>query len=134
MLSTVTPNIADSVMVQGPAALNGHLGVTLNGGPFIVGTQFTLLQASGGLNGTTFSTVSISAPPGVNSQVTYDTNHVYLVIEPSGTPTPTPTASPTPTPTATPTPTPTPTATPRPTPTPRPQPTVRPRPTPAPRP
>ena len=107
MLSTVTPSIADSVMVQGGATLNGHLGVTLTGGPFIADTQYTLLQANGGLNGTTFSSVSISSPPGVNAQVTYDMNHVYLVIKGSGTPTPTPTpctgrCSPTPRPRPTP--------------------------------
>ena len=62
-----------SVMAQGTAGLNGQLNVTLTGGPFIVGTQYTLLLANGGLNGTTFSNVSISAPPGVNAQVTYDT-------------------------------------------------------------
>lgn len=83
MLSTVTPTNADSAFVEGTATLNGTLGVTLTGGPFPVGTQYTLLQATGGLNGTTFSTISINAPPGVNPQVTYDTNHVYLVIEPS---------------------------------------------------
>jgi len=83
MLSTVTPTSADSGFVEGMATLNGTLGATLTGGPFPVGTQYTLLQATGGLNGTTFSTVSIKAPPGVNPQVTYDTNHVYLVIEPS---------------------------------------------------
>jgi T5SS/PEP-CTERM-associated repeat protein len=83
MLSTVTPTSADSSFVEGTAMLNGTLGVTLTGGPFPVGTQYTLLQANGGLNGTTFSTASISAPPGVNAQVTYDTNHVYLLIEPS---------------------------------------------------
>ncbi len=83
MLSTVTPTSADSAFVEGTATLNGTLGVTLTGGPFPVGTQYALLQATGGLNGTTFSTVSINAPPGVNPQVTYDTNHVYLVIEPS---------------------------------------------------
>jgi T5SS/PEP-CTERM-associated repeat protein len=83
MLSTVTPTSADSGFVEGTATLNGTLGVTLTGGPFPAGTQYSLLQATGGLNGTTFSTVSINAPPGVNPQVTYDTNHVYLVIEPS---------------------------------------------------
>jgi T5SS/PEP-CTERM-associated repeat protein len=124
MLSTVTPSTADSVMVQGGAAPNGHLGVTLTGGPFIAGTQYTLLQANGGLNGTTFSSVSISSPPGVNAQVTYDMNHVYLVIKGSGTPTPTPTS----TPSGTPTPTATSTPTPRLTPTPRPRPTPAPRP------
>ena len=131
MLSTVTPSIADSVMVQGGTALNGHLDVTLTGGPFTAGAQYTLLEASGGLNGTTFSNVSISAPPGVKSQVTYDTNHVYLIIKPSGTPTPTPTPSATATATPSPTATPTPSATPcngRCSPTPRPRPTPAPRP------
>jgi len=131
MSSTVTPGIADSVMAQGTAELNGQLNVTLTGGPFIVGTQYTLLEANGGLNGTTFSNVSISAPPGVKSQVTYDTNHVYLIIKSSGTPTPTPTPSATATATPSPTATPTPSAPPcngRCLPTPRPRPTPYPRP------
>lgn len=122
MLSTVTPQTANSVMVQGVVSLNGHLSVTLTGGPFTAGTQYTLLQASGGLNGTTFTNVSITAPPGVKSQVTYDANHVYLIIKSNGSPTPTPTPSATPTPT------------PSPTPCPRCSPRPRPRPTPAPRP
>ena len=127
MLSTVTPQTANSMMVQGVVTLNGHLSVTLTGGPFTVGTKYTLLQASGGLNGTTFSNVSITAPPGVKSQVTYDANHVYLIIKSNGSPTPTPSPSATPTPT--------PTATPPPTPcTGRCSPTPRSRPTPAPRP
>jgi T5SS/PEP-CTERM-associated repeat protein len=115
-LSTVTPDAADNVIVQGTATLDGHLQVAVTGGPFIVGTQYTLLQASGGLNGTTFSGVSITSPPGINSQVTYDATHVYLVIEPGGTPTPTPTV--------------TPTVTPRPAPTPRSRPAPHQRPTP----
>src|SRR5262249_51637847 len=112
---------------------------TLTGGPFTTGAQYTLLEASGGLNGTTFSNVSISAPPGVKSQITYDANHVYLTIKSSGTPTPTPTpsATATATPTATTTPTPSPTATltqsatpchGRCSPTPSPRPTTNPRP------
>ena len=141
MLSTVTPQTANSVMVQGAATLNGHLSVTLTGGPFTQGTQYTLLQANGGLNGTTFSNVSITAPPGVAAQVTYDTNHVYLMIQSGGgSPTPTatgtPSATPTPTGTQTPTATPTVTSTPSPTarvtPTPRPRPTLAARPTPPP--
>jgi len=146
MSSTVTPNTADSIMVGGMAGLDGTLDVTLTGSPFIVGMQYTLLLATGGLNGTTFANVSITAPAGVTAQVTYDTNDVVLTIESSGTPTPTPTASPTVSPTVTPTvsptvtPTPTatatttPRATPRQTPTPRFVPTPRPRPTPPPRP
>jgi T5SS/PEP-CTERM-associated repeat protein len=146
MLSTVTPDTADSVIVGGTAGLNGNLNATLTGGPFVVGMQYTLLLATGGLNGTTFANVSINAPSGVTAQVTYDTNDVLLTIESNGTPTPTPTASPTvsptptstpsstPTPTSTISPTPTPTSTPRQTPTPRIAPTPRPRPTPPPRP
>jgi len=58
MSSTVTPDTADSVTVQETAGLDGHLRATLSGGPFVVGTQYTLLIANGGLNGTTFSNVS----------------------------------------------------------------------------
>jgi T5SS/PEP-CTERM-associated repeat protein len=140
MSATVMPDAAGSVIVGGTAGLDGNLNVTLTGGPFIVGMQYTLLLATGGLNGTTFANISITAPAGVTAQVTYDTNDVLLTIESSGTPTPTPTASPTVTPTVSPTATPTPTATttpsatPRQTPTPRFVPTPRPRPTPPPRP
>ena len=142
MSATVMPDAAGNVMVGGTAGLDGNLNVTLTGGPFIVGMQYTLLTASGGLNGTTFANVSITAPAGVTAQVTYDTNDVVLTILSSGTPTPTPSASPTVTPTVSPTVTPTPTATatttpsatPRQTPTPRFVPTPRPRPTPPPRP
>lgn len=161
---TVTPAGGGSVAIGGSVALTGQLGVTLSGGPFTPGTQYTLLQAGGGLGGTTFSSVSIDFPPGqgFTPHVTYDAEHVYLYLEPTGTPTPTPTSSPTPasTPTSTPTttpnpsPTPTPTSTPTVTPTatptpsttttptttpvptasPRPSPTSRLRPTPPPRP
>jgi T5SS/PEP-CTERM-associated repeat protein len=132
-LSTVTPDAADDANVEGTATLDGELQVVVTGGPYTVGAQYTLLQATGGLNGTTFANVSITAPPGVKSQVTYDANHVYLIIKSNGSPTPTPTPS------ATPTPTPTPTATATPTVSPTPckgrcSPTPRPRPTPAPRP
>jgi T5SS/PEP-CTERM-associated repeat protein len=142
MLSSVTPDTADSVLMNGAAVLDGNLNVTLTGSPFVVGTQYTLLTAFGGLNGTTFANVSITAPAGVTAQITYDTDHVFLTIESAPTPRPTPTASPTVTPTVSPTVTPTPTATatttpsatPRHTPTPRIGPTPRPRPTPPPRP
>ena len=56
MSSTVTPDTAASVTAQGTAALNGSLNVTLKGGPFIQGTQYTLLLANGELNSTTLST------------------------------------------------------------------------------
>jgi T5SS/PEP-CTERM-associated repeat protein len=145
-LVTVTPEGSGNVAVQGTAALNGQLGVTFSKGTFTPGTQYTLLQSGGGLSGTTFSNVSIDFPPGQGfvPQVTYDADHVYLYLAPTGTPTPTPTTTPTATPTVTPTPTPIPTSTPTPTPsatptatltpTPTPTPTSTPRSTPTPRP
>jgi YVTN family beta-propeller protein len=101
---TVTPAAAGNVAVQGTVALSGQLGVTLSGGPFTPATQYTLLQAGGGLNGTTFSSINIDYPPGQGfiPQVTYDADHVYLYLEPTGTPTPSPTPTATPTPTSTP--------------------------------
>ena len=132
-LVTITPANGGSVTVQGATTLGGHLGVTLSGGTFTPGTQYTLLQAGGGLGGTTFASVTIDYPPGQGfiPQLTYDADHVYLYLAPNGTPTPTPTSSPTPTATASPTPTPTATATVTPTPTvtPTATPTITPTPT-----
>src|SRR5579884_285590 len=124
---TVTPAGNGSIDIEGTATLNGQLVVTLSGGPFKPGTQYTLLHAGNGRNGTTFASVQInySPDPSFTPQVTYDPGHVYLYLAPSGSPTP----SPTPTPTATATPTPTPTATVTPTSTPTPTPTATPTPT-----
>jgi T5SS/PEP-CTERM-associated repeat protein len=120
-LSTVTPDAADNANVDGTATLDGQLQVAVTGGPYTVGAQYTLLQASGGLNNTTFSDVSITLPPGVNGHLKYDSNHVFVIIDQSATPTPSPTPSTTPTASATPC-------------NGRCSPTPRPRPTPAPRP
>jgi T5SS/PEP-CTERM-associated repeat protein len=127
-LVTVTPTGAGDVVVQGTATLSGHLGVTLSGDSFTPGMQYTLLETGVGLNGTTFTDVSIDYPPGQGfiPQVTYDAEHVYVNLESTGTPTPTPTSSPTPTSTPTPTATATPTSTPTPTATPTVTPTVTP--------
>jgi T5SS/PEP-CTERM-associated repeat protein len=116
MVSTVTPTTADNIVVGGAATLGGHLSVTLSGGPFQVGTQYTLLEAGGGLNGTTFCSISMTFPPnqGFHPEVMYDADHVYVILEAGqATPTPAPTC--------------TPTATPRLSPTARPRPTPRPR-------
>jgi T5SS/PEP-CTERM-associated repeat protein len=95
---TLTPAGGGNVAVQGTVALSGQLAVTLSGGPFTPGAQYTLLQAGDGLGGTTFASVNIDYPPdqGFVPQVTYDSSHVYLVLVPNGTPTPTPTPTATP--------------------------------------
>jgi T5SS/PEP-CTERM-associated repeat protein len=42
--------------------------------------QYTLLEAAGGLAGSTFSTVTITPPDGFTAEVTYDDTHVYAVL------------------------------------------------------
>ena len=56
---SLTPAGGGNVAVQGAVALSGQLGATLSGGPFTPGAQYTLLQAGGGLGGTTFASVNI---------------------------------------------------------------------------
>lgn len=78
MLSNVVPSSADNVHVSTSASLNGRLAVTMTGS-FTPGTTYILLTADGGRFGT-FSSVSITFPPGQNftPQIIYDTNHVKL--------------------------------------------------------
>lgn len=82
----ISPTAAGSILVEGAAALNGQLVVDITG-DIAVGTQYTLLQADGGLNGSVFSGVAIGIPPGADfgAQVSYDANHVYLVLIEQGT-------------------------------------------------
>jgi T5SS/PEP-CTERM-associated repeat protein len=86
MLSNVVPSSANNVHVStsGGAFLNGRLAVTMTGS-FTPGTTYTLLTADGGRHDTRFSSVSITFPTGqgFTPQITYDTNHVYLVLVPN---------------------------------------------------
>jgi T5SS/PEP-CTERM-associated repeat protein len=81
----VTPTTADTVNVQGHVTLTNSLAgvaVTFANGNYTVGTQYTLLTASSGVTGT-FSNVSfINQPANVCPGITYDTNHVYLILQP----------------------------------------------------
>jgi T5SS/PEP-CTERM-associated repeat protein len=70
-------------VVQGNASLNGTLSVTMTG-VFQAPAQYILLHAGGGLNNTTFSNVSITYPhQGWTPQITYDSTHVYLKLNPN---------------------------------------------------
>jgi T5SS/PEP-CTERM-associated repeat protein/autotransporter-associated beta strand protein len=82
----ISQALAGAVLVEGTAALGGQLVVDIAGG-MVPGAQYTLVQADGGLNGSVFFGVSINVPPGSDfgAQVTYDANHVYLVIVQQGT-------------------------------------------------
>jgi len=76
----VTPQAADNVAISGTAALGGRLSVTMTGTFTSCGTtQYTLLHAAGGLNGT-FGSQSIKYPTnqGFTPNISYDANHVYL--------------------------------------------------------
>jgi T5SS/PEP-CTERM-associated repeat protein len=84
MVSNVVPASADNVYVSGGgASLTGKLKVTMTG-TFTPGTTYTLLHADNGLNGTTFSSVSISYPTGqcFTPVVSYDANNIYLYLQP----------------------------------------------------
>ncbi len=69
--------------VSGTATLTGIVSVTMTG-TFTPGTRFTLLHTSGGRNGK-FSSQSINFPTGqgFTPTITYDTNDVYLYLQPN---------------------------------------------------
>jgi len=91
----VSPANADRTNVTGTAALGG---ATVNAS-FAAGTyvakQYTLINAAGGLGGSTFgSAVNTNLPGGFKSSLSYDANNAYLDLALSFTPTPDPTGGP----------------------------------------
>jgi T5SS/PEP-CTERM-associated repeat protein len=89
MESNVVPAGADNVNVShGSASLSGKLSVSMcMTCTFTPGTTYTLLHAAGGLNGTTFSSQSITYPTGQNFtpviQYDYNNNNVNLYLQPN---------------------------------------------------
>jgi hypothetical protein len=73
----VTPTTVDTVNIQGAAALDGHLIVTVGN---VATGRYTLLTATGGLNNTQFSIVSIIIQPPLGASISYDAQHVYLNV------------------------------------------------------
>lgn len=86
MLCHVTQGNADMISVGDIAYLDGHLTVIMTGTFNNSITRYTLLQASNGLNSTTFGSVSITYPTGHGfvPNISYDTTHVYLNLVFSG--------------------------------------------------
>jgi hypothetical protein len=80
---SVTPQDVgnDFCDVSETATLNGRVSVTMTGA-FTPGTQFVLLHATDGRNGT-FSSQSIQFPTGegFTPRINYDGYHVYLYLE-----------------------------------------------------
>jgi T5SS/PEP-CTERM-associated repeat protein len=82
----VTPASADNVSVSGSATLTGKISVTMTGTTFTAGSTYTLLHANGGLNNTSFVTVSIKGGSGdcFTPLITYPSNNkdVNLYLSP----------------------------------------------------
>jgi outer membrane autotransporter protein len=83
LVQSTGPASFSATNVSGTAALNGTATVTFAPTAYAPGT-YTILTASGGLNGTTFSnfTTSGSFTRVRNPHLTYDATHVFLVFDP----------------------------------------------------
>jgi outer membrane autotransporter protein len=92
-LVQVSPTTASSTSVTGTAALGGAtVSATYAGGSYI-SKQYTILSATGGVNGTFGSLTNTNLPANFTSSLTYDASHAYLNLAlnftpPLGTPTP----------------------------------------------
>ncbi len=83
VVSNVGATDAGRLTMTGSAALAGQLVIHPDGA--VAGTEYTLIEAAGGLGATTFAGVSLDPPdPDLTPQITYDANHVYLVLASSG--------------------------------------------------
>jgi len=83
----VSPTDADRTNVvaggggTGNAVLTGASVVATYAPGTYVERQYTILNAAGGLGGTTFTGVAGAAPLGFSHSLAYDANNVYLVLE-----------------------------------------------------
>ena len=75
----VSPANADRVNVTGTATLGGAtVNASFAAGSYVA-KQYTILNATGGLGGSTFgSIVNTNLPPGFKSSLSYDANNAYL--------------------------------------------------------
>jgi autotransporter-associated beta strand protein len=75
----VSPTNADRVNVKGTATLGGATVHASFATGSDVAKQYTILNATGGLGGSTFgSIVNTNLPQGFNSSLSYDANNAYL--------------------------------------------------------
>ena len=90
-LDVVTPTTAGLVIVNGAAKIDGNVIAVMNSGTYMAGQRYTLLTAAGGVSGT-FASLG-GMPPYINGRLSYDTNDVYLNLDPNLLTSPTDTAS-----------------------------------------
>jgi len=82
--STTTMTVAAAsggLAVSGNASLGGSLTLDLDAA--LVAGRYTLLEAGGGLGGSTFATVAVTPPADKTATVTYDDTHAYVVLAPT---------------------------------------------------
>jgi len=84
-LVQLTPSGAASVTVNGTASLSGAVNAAFAPGSY-VSKQYTILTATGGLGGTTFTDlIETNLPTGAIASLSYDANHVFLNLKPGFT-------------------------------------------------
>lgn len=75
---------SDKIAATGIATLNGGtVQIVPVGAGFLANTQYTILTATGGINGT-FATLTSSGSPLVSGQLSYDANNVYFLLQQIG--------------------------------------------------
>ena len=75
---------SDKIAATGTATLNGGtVQIVPLGAGFLANTQYTILTATGGVNGT-FATLTTSGSPLVSGQLSYDANNVYFLLQQIG--------------------------------------------------
>ncbi len=71
---------SDLLSITDTASLDGTLSIIATPGTYGALTNYTLLTSSGGLGGTTFSSIITNLPAYLGYDVTYDANNVFLQI------------------------------------------------------
>jgi autotransporter-associated beta strand protein len=95
----VSPTVADRVNVIGTANLGGATVNAIFAGGSYVEHQYTIVNATGGLGGSSFgAVVNTNLPSGFKSSLGYDAKNAYLKLALDFTPPPPPTPSVDPTP------------------------------------
>ncbi|WP_314951177.1 autotransporter domain-containing protein [Bradyrhizobium cosmicum] len=75
---------SDKIAATGTATLNGGtVQIVPLGAGFLANTQYTILTAAGGVNGT-YATLTTSGSPLVSGQLSYDANNVYFLLQQIG--------------------------------------------------
>jgi outer membrane autotransporter protein len=82
-LVEVSPTAADRTNVNGTATLTGTFRAVGTGGTYAIGTQYVVLNAANGINGT-FSNLEVAGNFGaVRPRLAYDDDEVFVILDPN---------------------------------------------------